>query len=726
AASSEALRALGDDTVRALLDAAVQTDDHGTLRDRIARLLPGVSEPKVVDGVVRAALLAADVLRRREALSRRVGIMRAGPAVELRRAVPDMALAPALGGLLPQIRPYGSYVPGAHPATLTAVAAEGRFLRGEIGEEVRQLALPAAPAPWTALLGSIDAVAWRAAVCTTSGEDRTALAALLETWAGQPFAVRGGRWRTGPGGHGGAPSVRPAGDAADGSVDGPADDAVRTVGRDDAGRLPALLDLLARRGPLALPPEAVEVFVRRTGVRRAIATLVLGGLPQRDGHDEHVKALRAAPYKANKAMVREYDGLRHRLGDAGCRAVLAAGVPQDPAELWEPGGMSAAAGRMADVWAGLLGATEYVDEDLAAALEADLGLGAGWVLALTGGPEAAGRYVPGAAGVLVGVVNGGLALRHAEADGSAGRPVFVQHPVHAAPASVVAWALTELPVGDPAVAGAAAVHAALRVRMDDPRTLIPLGRHSALGRAVPEDPAFAPYEGTVLPCPEPLYREDTVASTAHDDGLFVVSVPGRDVFLRPAALADPAKVERAERLCAALGLPELPAAVRRIQAVRGGGPDRMLARAADTPVPPGGYELNPALSVPELVAEAGAALKVGADAAALYLQLLALARPTDQNVRRWNGWTPARHKAAQAELVEAGAVETGRRARAGRTAFVPGPWTELKAPHLPLETAKLGPHAASVGHSEPEMPFLRLLSPVPPHELFAEAWRAAR
>ncbi|MFI1280996.1 hypothetical protein ACH4U5_09585 [Streptomyces sp. NPDC020858] len=743
AASSEALRTLGDDTVRALLDAAVQAGGHGTLRDRIARLLPGVSEPRVVDGVVRAALLAADVLRRREALSRRVGIMRAGPAVELRCAVPDTALAPALGGLLPQIRPYGSYVPGAHPATLTSVAAEGRFLRGEIDDEVRQLALPAAPAPWTALLGSIDAVAWRAAVCTTSGEDRTALAALLETWAGQPFAVRGGRWLTGPGtgtrtgtgGHGGAASVRPAGDAADGSVDDPADDAVRaverddavrTVERDDAGRLPVLLDLLARRGPLALPPEAVQVFVRRTGVRRAIATLVLGGLPQRDGHDEHFKALRAAPYKANKAMVREYDGLCHRLGDAGCRAVLAAGVPQDPAELWEPGGMSAAAGRMADAWAELLGATEYVDEDLAAALEADLGLGAGWALALTGGPEAAGRYVPGAAGVLVGVVNGGLALRHAEADGSAGRPVFVQHPLHAAPASVVAWALTELPVGDPAVAGAAAVHAALRVRMDDPRTLIPLGWHFALGRAVPGDPAFAPYEGTVLPCPEPLYREDTVASTAHDDGLFVVSVPGRDVFLRPAALTDPARVERAERLCAALGLPELLAAVRRIQAVRGGGPDRMLARAAGTPVPPGSYELNPALSVPELVAEAGAALGVGADAAALYLQLLALARPTDQNVRRWNGWTPARHKAAQAELVEAGAVETGRRARAGRTAFVPGPWTELKAPHLPLETAKLGPHAASAGRSEPEMPFLRLLSPVPPHELFAEAWRAAR
>ncbi|MGW2269716.1 hypothetical protein [Streptomyces yangpuensis] len=147
------------------------------------------------------------------------------------------------------------------------------------------------------------------------------------------------------------------------------------------------------------------------GVRRAIATPALGGLPQHDDHEAHLKAFGAAPYEANEAMAQEYDGLCHRLGDGGRPVVLAAGVPEDPAALWEPGGMTAAAERMADAWAGLLGATEYIDEDLIAVLEADLGLGA--------------------------------------------------------------------------AAGAAAVHAALRARMDDPRTLIPLGRHYALGRAVP-------------------------------------------------------------------------------------------------------------------------------------------------------------------------------------------------------------------------------------------------
>lgn len=405
-ASSKALRAAADDTVRALLEAARRVGAEaeagaGDLRAEAARLLPEVTEPRVLDGVVRAALLAADVRRRREELSRRVGIMRSGPAVELGSAVPDAVLAPALGGLLPEVRPYRSYVPGPHPATLTALAADGRFLRGEIDDETRRLALPATPAPWAALLGGIDAVAWRAAVETTAEEERAALTALLDTWSGQPFAERGGRWCTDPAAQADGPprSVRPA-------ADDPAE-AAFTIDRDDAARLPRLLNLLESRGPLALPSEALDLFSRRTGVRRPIAALVLGGLPRRAGHDEHLKALRAAPYKADKAMAREYDGLCHRLGDAGRRALLAAGVPEDPADLWEPGGVTAAAERMAAEWARLLGTTEYVDEELAAALEAELGLGDGWARALTGGPEPGDGLLAAAGRVLVGVLNGG-------------------------------------------------------------------------------------------------------------------------------------------------------------------------------------------------------------------------------------------------------------------------------------------------------------------------------
>ncbi|MFD4246232.1 hypothetical protein ACFWP3_32265 [Streptomyces sp. NPDC058525] len=748
--SSKALRAIGDEAVRALLEAAGEAG----VRAVIGRALPEVTEPRVVDGVVRAALLAADVRRRREELSRRVGIMRSGPVVRLAEPVADTVLAPALGGLLPEVRPYDAFVPGPHPATLTALAADGRHLRGEIDDETRRLALPATPAEWAALLGGIDAVAWRAAVDTTAEAERAALAALLETWSGQPYAEHGSRWRTGrapeaelahcraaggrvasgPERSGLARFVQPAADPAPGAGAGagaadPADPADRayetvTIGRDDAARLPRLLRTVAERGPLALPSEALELFSRRTGVRRPIAALVLGGLPRRANHDEHLKLLRAAPYKANQAAARQYDDFCHRLGDAGRRALLAAGLPEDPAGVWEEGAMAAAAERMAAVWAERLGTTPYVDEELAAALEADLGLGDGWARALAaGGAAAAGT--PGGGYVLVGNRSGGLDLHHAEADGSAGRRVGVAGPFPAEPASVVAWALTERPVGDPAVRGATALYGALRARLDDPRTLIPLCWNAALGRAAVRDPAFRPYEGTVLPCPEPPYREGTEPSAAYDDGLFVVASPGREVFLRPAALADPEQVDRAERLCAELGLPGVLEALRRILAVCGEGPARMVARAASTPVPPGGYELNPALSAPELVAEVAGTLGVGADAAALYLQLLALARPTDRGVRRWNGWTPARHKAAQAELEAAGAIQTGKRARAGRTAFVPGEWAEFKTPHLPLETAKLPAHGVSADTSDFHGPFQRILPPVPAHELFATAWARA-
>ncbi|MEV4193715.1 hypothetical protein, partial [Streptomyces toxytricini] len=73
-----------------------------------------------------------------------------------------------------------------------------------------------------------------------------------------------------------------------------------------------------------------------------------------------------------------------------------------------------------------------------------------------------------------------------------------------------------------------------------------------------------------------------------------------------------------------------------------------------------------------------------------------------------------------------GAVVAGSRARAGRSVFVPGEWVDLKAPHLPLETAKTGPHLAHVYGRDVHSPYVRLLAPLPPHELFARAWEASR
>ncbi|MFD0267250.1 hypothetical protein ACFVGY_11715 [Streptomyces sp. NPDC127106] len=749
--SSAALREVADTAVRDLLDAALRGEpDPAPPGLPTLPGLPGLPtlpgrplEARIAAGVARAAVLAADVLRRRRALSRKVAVMRAGPVVTLPAEIPDSVLVPALYGLLPaDRRSYDDPGPAPQPALLTAVAADGRHLRGEIDDETRVLALPAAPDAWQALLGRIGAVAWRAAVATTPAPDRGALVALLQTWSGQPFAVRGSTWRTGRATPEALAACRAAGHPlASGTVrggtawfvqpsaapapDGACDTAGVTVEEDDAARLPRLPALLAERGPVSVEPAAVEAFARLTGVRVPVAALVLAGFPGRERHDEHLALLGSAPYGAGKDLVRLYGELCHRLGPSGQRAVLAAGLPGDPAELWEPAATTAAAERMAAVWNGLLGAEDYADEELATALAADLGLPDGWARSLPAGRAPEDAPFGEAGFVLTGDRTGGLVVKHRAPERSVWGYVRPGEPAHRTAASVIAWALTERPVGDPAARGALALYGRLRARLDHPGTLVPLGGFQDLAATAATDPAFLPYEGEVRPCPEPLWEKVTSVSTALDDGLFVVAVPAGDTFLRPAALADARLLARAEALAAADSRPWLLRELRGTKQLLDG-LDRLAARASDTPVPEGGYENNPALSAPGLVEEVAGALATGADAATLYLQLLALARPTDRAVRRWNGWTPARHQAARAELLATGAVENGKRARAGRTLFVPGPWTQLKAPHLPVESDKLPAHLASASGSTLHAPLLRLLPVLPAHEQFAGAWARSR
>ncbi|MFF9896360.1 hypothetical protein [Streptomyces longispororuber] len=427
--SSQALRTVTDTAARELLH-------QGT-----GSALPGVTRPRVQEGVDRAVRLAADVLRRRRELSHRVAVMRAGPVVDLPDPAPDNRLVPALHGLLPEVRAYEERRPQPQPALLTAVAADGRYLRGEIDDEVRVLALPAPPPEWAVLTGRIDAVAWRTVVAATPDEQRQALAALLGVWSRQPFAEAGGSWRTGrapeqriaelradglavasgPDRSGLAPFLQRAADPVPADAE---ECATHTVVGDDTTRLPRLLALLAGQGPLPVPEEAVDLFRWRTGVPRAIAALVLDGFAGSDDYDAHRKLLRAKPYKADQTASHAYAEFRRRLGPAGRRAVLAAAMPGDPAELWGPGGMTAAAERMAAAWTQLLGRAPYTDDGShAAALAEAHGLPEVWATALLTGR--------------------------------------LQEPLDAdslrAAATAAAWALTERPVADPAARGARAL-----------------------------------------------------------------------------------------------------------------------------------------------------------------------------------------------------------------------------------------------------------------------------
>ncbi|WP_052390821.1 hypothetical protein [Streptomyces sp. NRRL B-24484] len=744
AAGSRALRGVARESAEALLAAA--RAGAGELRTAIARQLPGVTDPVLVEAVAAVAVRAVRVDERRLALHHRVTLLAEAPPLP-RGSAPDTELVPALFGLVtPGDRDEWRRAPDVPlPATLSALAADGACLAGTLVEEVRRLSPPAPPHDWSQLLGAIDAVAWRAAVAATADPARTALLAFLGTWADQPFAAAGSRWRVGraaaavldalreDGTAVASAAVRPgssehwfvapaAGPAAGDAAGGPVPAAVPrarlvAVERDDAGRLRALLAAVYAHGPLAVSEAAAARFAELTGVRRAVARLVVAGLVAGSDREDHRSLLRKAPYRATAMTVEAYDRLRERLGGEGRRAVLAAALPEDPAELWRPGGVEAAAERMAAVWCARLGAQPALHDGAADALEAELGLPEVWARRLAGGYEAADDGTVPAAGweLTATPYSTGVDVRAvppAGLDVRYGTPVGL--PLRRI-ASALVWACTDRPVGDPAVAGAVALHDRLLAELARPELLLELDR----GYVEDTEEGIARRFGPVrTPVADDRRKEEgPLPHVAYDSGPLVVCAPRGTAFLRPAA-ADP-EVRRTLReipgLAAGLDLvaPLLP----------GGGLQRMLDRSRSGAVPAGAYEADPRRSCPELVARVRSRLAVGADAAALYLQIAALAAPTDRNVRRWNGWTAKQHTEARTELLATGVVVEAKRARAGRALFLPGGWTELKAPHLPLETVKLASHRVTpLWGNTIRSPFGRVLPVAPLHEMFAAAW----
>ncbi len=136
---------------------------------------------------------------------------------------------------------------------------------------------------------------------------------------------------------------------------------------------------------------------------------------------------------------------------------------------------------------------------------------------------------------------------------------------------------------------------------------------------------------------------------------------------------------------------------------------------------PGVYEGNPNVSAPHLVGEVAAHFEISTNAATLYLQTLALARPTSKNVQLWNGWSAGEYKKAAAELVGKELVLEAKRSRAGRAHFLPGGWEDLKAPHLPMESWKVPLY--QLPFNPPAYLLDHVLSPRPLGDTFGMAWK---
>jgi hypothetical protein len=580
---------------------------------------------------------------------------------------------------------------------------------------------------WSPFLGRIGAVALRAVAASTRDERRERLLALLEVWAGTPFADPDARLRTGVaeterhavrGEHGAAVAVGWAGegrrlfiDLCDGAGEPPslgpvADVADVPKGWGGADRLRRLVVLVRDRGPAPWDPEAVGLLAQRTGLSRPAAALTLAGVPGCGSYNPPF--LDANERKILRIKAAEADDARAELGELTIDQrldLLASVLPDDPADLWEPGGLRAVAERVAEAWTARFGRRADVPEaTLAAATALGTDLPAAEMCAALADP----RSVP----LLTTDVDTWLEKgRYGCTVTSRDQAAWKFDRLLTTLALGVRWAYAELPAGDPVRAGAPEAVELLRERLAHPGLLLKAGSSHFRYKTIEdlrERFGDKPYEA-----PEPL-GVDSI-----DDGLTVVTMGSYSPSLvfRPAFLG---KDTRSEVLLstASYGTWSLNA----VQWLRGDDCERMMARIRSGALPEGAYEADPLAAVPDLVAQVAERFGLEPDPAALYLQLLTLLRPTDRNVRVWNGWKPVRHKAAVAALIERGLVVEAKRPRAGRGIFLPGGWVKAEKPHLPLEAWKAELYGLSLSAGGTETGGQSMPSrPLP--ELYAAAWQ---
>ncbi|MGX1268224.1 hypothetical protein [Streptomyces phaeoluteigriseus] len=461
-----------------------------------------------------------------------------------------------------------------------------------------------------------------------------------------------------------------------------------------AHALAAVTELIRDKGAAPWQPGAPDALTAATGggLGPVQSALLLAGKPA----EVSTEVLATIGLKPRQKAFGDSMLTSFRLGDGP--ALVGALLPENPGDLWTAGPDTAAAGR---VWEERFGGFVRLPEDIAADLELS-GVSIGSVedvLNPTRTPWISRTTVQRPGGR-----NGDLVPDDV-------RAVPGAYHLTDAVASLAGLAYA-LPYGHPLRAALPEGLAAVRRRLTDPGLLLDL------------DVTWAE-KGTTAPGLRKAYGMPAAGGTDADGltrlGDALVLRPWYQdqeaVLVRPAGLTGPD--DTVFGLVEGLAGPGRGSGLRALRALLGDDLARALAAGIGPREPdgPGGHAQDPTVTVPELVAEVAGTHGLSEDAAALYLQLLALPDPTDRNCARWTGWRPARTKKARAELTATGLVVEAKRPRAGRTLFLPCGWLDLKAPALPVEVWKerlypVGEHTA--------LP----LVPVP--ELFARAWDRVR
>lgn len=437
-------------------------------------------------------------------------------------------------------------------------------------------------------------------------------------------------------------------------------------------RVAAFVATARERGPVPWRTDPAGTLSRDGGISLAEAAVLLAGVPTREAWDATV----ADPAISGAAVDVALSTWQER-NRAVVQSASACLLPPDAVALWDSGPDTARLAEWLTQWHGAR--TPVDDELIVAAHRARLGGGMPVSELLHGlANPATCRWL---AGRVDGVDDGDLLVGLVKA---------------------VPWLVYRLPTGDPVREALPAAVELARRRLADPELVIDVGYL--------EDKKIKALAGA-LGVP--------VVSGEHGIDMGAVFFPPddgwRQVQLRPSRLTGADD-------------PILGVVQTRLDSVEEGPLAAVRALLGDqltdwvgyrVPDGAGGAEHDPSRAAPALVAEVAAARGIGADAAALYLQLLALPDPTDRNVAAWTGWKPARLKAARAELAATDLVVEAKRARAGRTLFLPGGWLALRAPHLPLELWKL-PLLVGGTQAISGLDMVIPVAPVP--RLFEVAW----
>ncbi|TDQ47594.1 hypothetical protein [Actinorugispora endophytica] len=757
ARASERLRAVRAADLAPLMAAAAAESEDPKEAPRTmvaaAALLSGgpgaaAPDPSLVRGVAGIAIAVANQRRALNELVTKVA------KSESRRKRPAVERDPAglLEGLLHFLADRGG-----RDAANTGVHLDltSRFLRGGIGaEELEER--PRAGVDWDALIGRIGGIAWYAALPTVPDGVRTELLRFLTRWSGTVFADPGAvldvgvvvgalKHEPGTGGasrraalrsrvpatvreksHGQQATVHHFVELRSGDPLPLAEHEAEHERRraelawGTADQLAAFTAAAAEHGPLAWDPDTAAVLAERTGLSRAAAALLLACELRRyrwragflDTGTRKTLGLKTAEADLG---ARELDEVTHR----DLLDLYRAALPESPEEiaaLWRPGGTRAVAERLADAWNARYGRRLALDEATEAALlSAGLSDSVGTARLLADASAAPVLTRDTRSRLVVSERNyGGVELRQTPE----GPDRLVE--VVSGFASLVPWAYADLPGGSAVRQGVPSALCALRDRLDAPDLLLygtqVWSSDEARRTRLVETVGGAPYRDPDGRAPFP---------DAVDNGT-VVAVPNRNytnIWFRPARLVD-GNVDATVLRGIVADSGNRLSTLSRIDLLRGPGFTGMAERIASGGLAEGAHESDPAAAVPELSAEVAGKLGLSDDAARLYLQLLALLEPTDRRVRAANGWTPARHKKVQAELVGAGLALTAKRSRAGRSVFLPGGWTDAKAPNIPFETWKLPLYDLEIDRlGKPSGPLERFLPLRTLPETFARAWQ---